>query len=75
MYEYKVEEIKSNRLKLAKDTKTVMDDYEEVFQIGATVEMNLSSEDLFDRTWVVGKISHYRLLIYLNHTVAKRTIF
>ncbi len=66
IYEYKVqEEVKANRLKLAKDTQKVIDNYEEIFQIGATVEVSWSTEDLIDTNWVAGKILH-RLLDFQN---------
>ncbi|CAB4026118.1 Hypothetical predicted protein [Paramuricea clavata] len=54
-YDYNVEkEVDANRLKLAKDTQKKIDHYQEIFQIGATVEVSWSKEDLIDTNWLVG---------------------
>ena len=51
MYSYCVEEeVKANRLKLAKDSQRKVDDYENFFQIGAIVEVRWSKEEAVIQT-------------------------
>lgn len=55
VYDYSVEkEVNANRLKLAKDTSRNIKDYEEIFQIGASIEMKWSTDDLSGTNWQVG---------------------
>jgi hypothetical protein len=60
MYSYCVEEeVKANRLKLAKDSQRKVDDYENFFQIGAIVEVRWSKEEAVDTNLLPGKLNKY----------------
>ena len=48
-YQYVVkDEVKARRLKLAKDTQKKVDDYENIFQIGAVIEVRWSDDDVVE---------------------------
>ena len=56
-YKYSVgKEVKANRMKLAKDTRRRINDYEEICQIGAMVEINWLEDELSDTHWPAGII-------------------
>jgi hypothetical protein len=57
LYHYVVkDEVKARRLKLAKDTQKKVDNYENIFQIGAVVEVNWSKEDVLETDLIPGKL-------------------
>ena len=61
IYSYCVEEeVKANRLKLAKDSQRKVDDYENFFQIGAIVEVRWSNEEAVDTNLLPGKLNKYQ---------------
>ena len=56
-YKYSVgKAVKGNRMKLAKDTRRRINDYGEICQIGATVEINWLEDELSDTDWPAGII-------------------
>jgi hypothetical protein len=55
IYTYKVEDnVKANKLKLAVSTERSIQDYEEVCQVGALVEMKWEEDELGDTDWTPG---------------------
>ena len=54
-YQYIVkDEVKARRLKLAKDNQTKVNEYENVFQIGAVVKISWSKNDVAETNLVPG---------------------
>ncbi|CAB4013198.1 Hypothetical predicted protein, partial [Paramuricea clavata] len=54
-YNYVVkDEVKASRLKLAKDTQRMVDDYENIFQIRAVVEVSWSKDDVVETDLLPG---------------------
>ena len=57
-YNYVVkDEVKASRLKLAKDTQRMVDDYENIFQIGAVVEVSWSKDDVVETDLLPGMLN------------------
>ena len=55
-YKYCVaQEFKTNRLKLSKATTKKLEFYDEIFEIGARVDMKWTKEDLSETEWPAGK--------------------
>ena len=54
-YQYIVkDEVRARRLKLAKDTQTKVNEYENIFQIGAVVEFSWSKNNVVETNLVPG---------------------
>ena len=54
-YKYCVaKEYKANRLKVSQSTQNKLQTYEEMFEVGAQVEMKWTEEDLSDTDWPAG---------------------
>jgi hypothetical protein len=67
-YEYNVKkEVKANRLKLAKDTQKKIDDYEDIFQIGAVVEVRWSKDDIVETDLLHGKRTFSHRMVYASY--------
>jgi hypothetical protein len=49
--------VKASRLKLAKDTQRMVDDYENIFQIGAVVEVSWSKDDVVETDLLPGMLN------------------
>lgn len=50
-----MEEVTAGRIKLAKETERSLIPYEQIIEIGATVEVKWTKEELANTTWTAGK--------------------
>ena len=55
-----------NRLKLCQSTKRKLECYEEIFAIGARVDMKWTEEDLSETDWPAGKQNKRLILCHMN---------
>ena len=67
-YKYQVKkDLMANKIKLSRQTECLVRHYEEFFEVGATVEMFWSKDQLSDTEWIEGK-RQPNVIIAMQHT-------